>query len=128
LAEAAEMAQQAPEVTAEPREADTAALDLALWQSVGDNGVEGLLRYLERFPEGEFATIARDRIAALAAEDPQSGVSDATALDADTAVELTFWESVQASDNPAMYEAYLEKYPQGEFAPLAKVRLDELRQ
>ena len=127
LAEAAEMAQQAPEVTAEPREADTAALDIALWQSVGDNGVEGLLRYLERFPEGEFAMIARDRIAAAAEDSPSPG-SDASALDADTAVELTFWESVQASDNPAMYDAYLEKYPQGEFAPLAKVRLDELRE
>jgi hypothetical protein len=25
-----------------------------------------------------------------------------------------------------MYEAYLEKYPNGEFVPLAKVRLEEL--
>ena len=44
-------------------------------------------------------------------------------MDADTAVELSFWESVRASDNPDMYEAYLEKYPNGEFVPLAKVRL-----
>ena len=50
------------------------------------------------------------------------------AVDADTAVELTFWESVRDSDNPEMYEAYLEKYPDGEFVPLAKVRLEELRQ
>jgi adenylate cyclase len=50
------------------------------------------------------------------------------AVDADTAVELTFWESVRDSDNPDMYEAYLEKYPDGEFAPLAKVRLEELLQ
>jgi hypothetical protein len=27
-----------------------------------------------------------------------------------------------------MYEAYLEKYPNGEFVPLARVRLEELRQ
>jgi hypothetical protein len=26
-----------------------------------------------------------------------------------------------------MYEAYLEKYPNGEFVPLAQVRLEELR-
>jgi adenylate cyclase len=49
-------------------------------------------------------------------------------VDADTAVELTFWESVRDSDNPDMYEAYLEKYLDGEFVPLAKVRLDKLRQ
>jgi adenylate cyclase len=50
------------------------------------------------------------------------------AVDADTAVELTFWESVRDSDNPEMYEAYLERYPEGAFVPLAKVRLEELRQ
>ena len=48
-------------------------------------------------------------------------------MDADTAVELSFWESVTVSDNPAMYDAYLEKYPDGEFVPLATVRLAELR-
>ena len=52
----------------------------------------------------------------------------ASAVDADTPVELSFWESVRVSDNPDMYEAYLEKYPNGEFVPLAKVRLEELRQ
>jgi hypothetical protein len=40
--------------------------------------------------------------------------------------ELTFWDSVKDSDNPAMYAAYLEKYPEGSFATLAKVRIDEL--
>jgi adenylate cyclase len=42
-------------------------------------------------------------------------------------VELAFWETVKDSDNPAMYEAYLEKYSEGAFAALAKARLDELR-
>lgn len=42
-------------------------------------------------------------------------------------MELAFWESVRESDNPAMYEAYLEKYTEGAFAALAKARLDELR-
>ena len=43
------------------------------------------------------------------------------------AVELAFWESVGESDNPAMYEAYLEKYAGGTFAALANARLTELR-
>jgi hypothetical protein len=45
----------------------------------------------------------------------------------DTAIELTFWESVTGSSNPALYEAYLAKYPDGNFALLAKAMLDELR-
>ena len=41
-------------------------------------------------------------------------------------MELTFWETVKDSDNPAMYAAYLEKYPEGSFSALAKVRIEEL--
>ena len=41
-------------------------------------------------------------------------------------VELAFWDTVKESDNPAMYAAYLEQYPEGSFAALAKVRLEEL--
>ena len=38
------------------------------------------------------------------------------------AIELTFWESVKSSSNARDYEAYLEKYPQGQFAALARSR------
>ena len=131
-----EAAAEAPEDTAPPQPPgiptdppDSTALDLAMWETVSDSGdVEGLLHYLQRFPEGEFAEIARDRITALSQAPPQTPQVVAPAVDADTAVELSFWESVRISDNPDMYEAYLEKYPNGEFVPLAKVRLAELRQ
>jgi hypothetical protein len=45
----------------------------------------------------------------------------------DREVELSFWESVRESDNPASLQAYLEKYPAGEFKSLAEIRLSELR-
>jgi adenylate cyclase len=129
---AAEAEETAPtEPTGIPTDppADSTALDLALWETVKDSGdVEGLLHYLQRFPEGEFAEIARDRITALSEGPLEPSEIAVPAVDADTAVELTFWESVRDSDNPDMYEAYLEKYPDGEFVPLAKVRLEELRQ
>jgi class 3 adenylate cyclase len=118
-----------PGIPADAPTADGTALDLAMWYSVKDSGdVEEFLHYLQRFPEGEFAEIARDRIAARSQASTQTAQVVAPAVDADTAVELSFWESVRSSDNPDMYAAYLEKYPEGEFAPLAKVRLEELRQ
>jgi adenylate cyclase len=119
-----------PEPTGIPTDppADT-ALDLALWETVKDSSdVEEFLHYLQRFPDGAFAEIARDRITALSEAPSEPSQVAAPAVDADTVVELTFWESVRDSDNPDMYEAYLEKYPDGEFVPLAKVRLEELRQ
>ena len=39
---------------------------------------------------------------------------------------MSFWESVRGSDNPALVQAYLEKYPSGEFSALARIRVDEL--
>jgi hypothetical protein len=43
------------------------------------------------------------------------------------AVELAFWESVHASEDPQLFAAYLEKYPEGEFAVIARARQQALR-
>lgn len=42
----------------------------------------------------------------------------------DKAVEVAFWESVQASDDDAEYRIYLDQYPDGTFAELARARLN----
>ena len=44
-----------------------------------------------------------------------------------SAAEIAFWHSVENSNDPAELEAYLKAYPKGQFAPLAKVRLDRLK-
>jgi hypothetical protein len=44
----------------------------------------------------------------------------------DREVELLFWESVRNSDNPSLLQAYMEKYPDGDFKSLAEIRLIEL--
>ena len=36
--------------------------------------------------------------------------------------DLAFWQSIQNSVNPAEYEAYLQAFPQGRFAALARLR------
>jgi TPR repeat protein len=56
-----------------------------------------------------------------------------TALDAAPAfaqadaTELSFWESVRDSDQPQELEAYLKAYPDGMFAPLARIRIEKLK-
>lgn len=42
------------------------------------------------------------------------------------AAEIVFWESIRESATRADFEAYLEQFPQGTFASLARVRLDNL--
>lgn len=38
------------------------------------------------------------------------------------ALELAFWESIKDSADPAAYRAYLDAFPNGTFAPLARLR------
>jgi adenylate cyclase len=53
------------------------------------------------------------------------GYSEET-TDSDS-VEIAFWQSVQSSDKEPEYELYLERYPDGAFAELAKARLQNAK-
>ena len=54
-------------------------------------------------------------------------VAAAEANGVGTQFELAFWESVAGSDDPAIYEAYLEQYPAGTFSALARIKVASLR-
>jgi formylglycine-generating enzyme required for sulfatase activity len=43
------------------------------------------------------------------------------------AIELGFWQSIQTSTDAKDFQEYLKKYPEGQFAGLARNRLDRLR-
>jgi putative heme iron utilization protein len=98
-------------------------MELAFWESIKEsNDPVEFAAYLEQYPEGSFAALAEARCQSLieieATPPPENTEADTT--------ELTFWDSVKDSDNPAMYAAYLEKYPDGAFAALAQARIEEL--
>jgi tRNA A-37 threonylcarbamoyl transferase component Bud32 len=44
---------------------------------------------------------------------------------ADAAVEIAFWNSIGTSSDPRLYREYLAQYPNGRFAALAKLKLEE---
>ena len=41
-------------------------------------------------------------------------------------VELGFWDTIKGSDNPADFKAYLDSYPDGPFAVIARTRLEQI--
>ncbi len=45
----------------------------------------------------------------------------------DRSVEVAFWESIRDGKNPKAFESYLTQYPGGAFAPLARLKLEELK-
>jgi hypothetical protein len=55
---------------------------------------------------------------------PLAGASAKPAAPAadELSMELAFWDAVKSSSSPADYLAYLEQYPKGRFAALARVR------
>jgi adenylate cyclase len=109
------------ELPPEPPEADSQSVEIVFWESIKNRTrVADYEAYLAQYPEGSFVALARTRL--QAASTSAGGMRDPQ----DREVELSFWESVRESDNPASLQAYLEKYPDGEFKSLAEIRLSEL--
>jgi adenylate cyclase len=114
-----------PSGPAEQHAADPAEFELAFWESIKESEDPGeFAAYLEQYPTGAFIALAEARRQALL--QPETAPAPTPADSDAVAVELAFWDTVKDSDNPAMYEAYLKGYPDGAFAALAKLRLDEL--
>jgi class 3 adenylate cyclase len=112
----------APSPPPAPGAEDSPELELAFWESIKDSHDEAeLAAYLKKYPNGTFAALAETRRSALLERLGSS--NEETEADA---VELAYWDTMKDSDNPDMFRAYLERYPEGAFAPLAKVRLGEL--
>jgi hypothetical protein len=87
---------------------------------------------------GVFGAVTSRQISAIAKEfasrvaDGKSRGTGATAVagsepSAETDAEVVFWESVRNSKDPADLRAYLEQYPNGKFAPLARNRLAKIQ-
>ncbi len=64
----------------------------------------------------------------VAVSDPRAAaISAAKDKPSETApFELTFWNSIKDSRNPADFREYIDKYPDGEFVGVARRRLDSL--
>jgi hypothetical protein len=100
---------------------DPKAVELVFWDSIKDSvRVADYEAYLTQYPEGDFTALARARLAELL--ESSSAVRDP----AEREIELAFWESVRQLDNAESMQAYLDKFPSGEFVALAEIRLKEL--
>ena len=77
---------------------------------------------------GEFLFVPKGLTQAAAAApqtDAPTGQSRSGA--ANSGLELTFWQSIQASERAADFEAYLEQFPNGAFALFARNRVPHCR-
>jgi hypothetical protein len=101
---------------------DSRAMELSFWDSVKNStNVDDFKAYLEKYPEGQFASLAKNKIKNLEAVAPPEPKASG-----DSMPELAFWGSVKNSTNAEDFEAYLKKYPKGEFVDLANNRIASL--
>ena len=97
------------------------AVQLAFWEAAKDSGSSVELEaYLERYPDGEFVELAQARLESLR----EAATDVAPTTDEVTEGELTFWNSIKDSENPDMFRAYLNKYPDGTYAELARINIE----
>ncbi|HEX2448964.1 MAG TPA: caspase family protein [Methyloceanibacter sp.] len=64
--------------------------------------------------------------AAMPAPAPAPSVPSVAQGGADSAIELAFWNSVKDSSDPQILKTYLDRYPSGSFATLARVMMERL--
>jgi hypothetical protein len=94
---------------------DPMAFELAYWDTIKtSSNPNDFKSYLEKYPDGQFATLARNKIGGLQPTDAPVNNSQA---------EITYWDAIKNSNNPSDYRAYLKRYPNGIFSDLAKTRL-----
>lgn len=116
---AGQATRRAAELEAEARErqAEEERQDRAYWRDTGAGQDEaGLRAYLERFPDGIFSSIARQRLDEI----------EGARRDAAQARDRAAWDIARRDDTAPAYERYLRDYPRGAFADQARGRIDAL--
>jgi hypothetical protein len=96
---------------------DPTAFELAYWETIKNStNPNDFKSYLDKYPDGQFTALARNKINSFQPDNPATGRNDSQA-------EITYWESIKNSTMPDDYRAYLKRYPNGVFSDLAKTRL-----
>ena len=88
--------------------------DAAYWRETGRLGtVPGFRAYLNRYPNGIFADLARSELAQIEGE-------------RQNAQEAMEWQRANAANTAAGYRDFLQLYPNGQYAADAEQRLNEI--
>jgi adenylate cyclase len=94
----------------------------AKFEDLGEQSVKNISRPVRVF-RACFDATAEPNLSAAPPARPDAAAAGAVPEATEDAVEVAFWQSVEASDDDDEYAIYLQRYPDGKFADLAKARL-----
>lgn len=94
---------------------DPAALELSFWDTIkNSNNPDDFKAYLDKYPDGQFAALARSRSQATRTMG-NTGSGDS--------MEMVYWNAIKDSRNPSDFRGYVTKFPGGLFVELANNRI-----
>jgi tetratricopeptide (TPR) repeat protein len=97
---------------------DPAALELAFWDTIkNSNNPDDFKAYLDKYPDGQFAALARSRSQATRTMGNTGGGES---------MEMVYWNAIKDSRNPSDFRGYVTKFPGGLFVELANNRIASL--
>ncbi|MCR9107632.1 peptidoglycan-binding protein [Marivita sp. XM-24bin2] len=103
------------EEEARQRQAELERKDRTFWSETGAQGDEaGYRAYLRRFPDGLYADVAEDRLAAI--EEQRRAQAEGA--------DRRRWQQAREQDTEAGYRAYLAERPNGAFVEEARARIE----
>lgn len=105
--------------------ADETAADIEYWKSIAASSNPAEFQaYLETFPDGQFRSLAEQRIMALSASQARAQEAAAQAQAREEA--RATWDAVKDSGDPVMLQSMLDRYPGTIYAELAQLKIDSL--
>jgi hypothetical protein len=119
---------EAPKIAAPPAGPSEAEKEMVFWDSVKANDDPGVLAaYLDRYPKGVFAGLARAKIKAAEEKRRIAALPPAVPPPPSAAAkEEAVWDLIKTSSDPAIFEMFLEKYPGGVNAEAARFKIATL--
>ena len=102
--------------------------ELQLWRSVEHSrDPVQLMLFLRGYPQGRFSDTARLLLAEVMEEELSGNrASVAQAPQAPEAAEKAMFDAAQAEASVAAYQSYLQAYPDGVYAEMARIEIDAL--
>ena len=102
--------------------------DVQFWDAVKNSQrAQDFQSYLSAFPNGQFAALARfnrDRLSGVSS--PPTNTGSGTVSGGGLSVDEQFWNNVKNSNNARDFQSYLDNFPNGQFAALARFNRDRL--
>lgn len=97
---------------------DPAAIELSYWDTIkNSNNPEDFKSYLDKYPDGQFASLAKSRANGLRPGGNATGSESP---------EMLYWNAIKDSQTQSDFRAYITKFPQGLFVELANNRISSL--